>query len=215
MAAALQLAEERSDLIRMRSAVRSRSWDPYRTLSGQGQSDEFRDLMQLHRYVEGEWHCTRVTIRIGGRLLSSTTRRSTQVDTVWTTEHLLKSVQDVEAYLQLPEGFFTEEIDVAPLVEEDARTGDRGIVMVDTEDPICAAASLFSMEDFLTIALTEPELLHRLLEKLSPSIQARTERVSREFPGISGASTAPSTRPSPFCLRVCSKTTWCGTPSRW
>jgi uroporphyrinogen-III decarboxylase len=179
----LELAEERTDLIRMRSAVRSRSWDPYRTLSGQARSDDFRDLVQLHKYVEGEWHCTRVTIRIAGRLLSSTTRRNTLVDTVWTTEHLLKSAQDLEAYLQLPEGFFAEQIEVAPLAEEDARTGDRGIVMVDTEDPICAAASLFGMEDFLTVALTEPKLFHRLLEKLAPPLYARTERVSRDFPG--------------------------------
>jgi len=179
----LQLAEERSDLIRMRSAVRSRSWDPYRTLSGQARSDDFRDVVRFHNYVEDEWHCTRVTIRMGSRQLSATPRRSTQVDTVWTTEHLLKSTDDLEAYLQLPEGFFAEQIDVAPLIEEDARTGDCGIVMVDTEDPICAAASLFSMEDFLTVALTEPKLMHRLLEKLSQAIYVRTEQVSRDFPG--------------------------------
>jgi len=178
----LQLAEERTDLIRMRSAVRSRSWDPYRTLSAEAQSDEHRDLVQFHKYQENEWHCTRVTIRAGGRMLTSTTRRSTEVDTVWTTEHLLKSVEDVEAYLRLPDGLFTEHIDVAPLVEEDTRTGDRGIVMVDTEDPLCAAASLFAMEDFLTIALTEPKLFHRLLEKLAASLYTRTERVSRDFP---------------------------------
>lgn len=179
----LQLAEERSDLIRMRSAVRSRSWDPYRTLSSQAQSDEFRDLVQFHNDVEGPWHCTRVTIQAGGRRLTSTTRRSPEVDTVWTTEHLLKNVEDLDAYLQLPEEFFREEINVAPLFEEDAGTGDRGIVMVDTEDPICAAASLFAMEDFLMIALTEPSRMHRLLEKLAVPIYARTERVSREFPG--------------------------------
>ncbi|MEN6576771.1 MAG: uroporphyrinogen decarboxylase family protein [Phycisphaerales bacterium] len=179
----LQLAEERSDLIRMRSAVRSRSWDPYRTLSRQAENDEFRDLVQFHKYVEGEWHCTRVTIRAGGRTLSSTTRRDAQVDTVWTTEHLLKSVEDLDAYLQLPAGFFAEQIDVAPLVEEDARIGDRGIVMVDTEDPICAAASLFDMGDFLTVAMTEPKRFHGLLEKLAPSLYARTEQVSRDFPG--------------------------------
>lgn len=179
----LQLAEERSDLIRMRSAVRSRSWDPYRTLSAQGQSDEFRDLVQFHNYVEGQWHCTRVTIHAGRRRLTSTTRRSAEVDTVWTTEHLLKDVEDLDAYLQLPEEFFREEINVAPLVEADAGTGDRGIVMVDTEDPICAAASLFAMEEFLMIALTEPARMHRLLEKLAGPIYARTERVAQEFPG--------------------------------
>lgn len=179
----LQLAEERTDLIRMRSAVRSRSWDPYRTLSRQAESDEFRDLVRFDKYVEGEWHCTRVRIRAGGRTLSSTTRRNVQVDTVWTTEHLLKSVEDLDAYLQLPAGFFAEQIDPAPLVEEDGRVGNRGIVMVDTEDPICAAASLFDMGDYLTIAMTEPKRLHGLLEKLAPPLYARTEQVSRDFPG--------------------------------
>jgi uroporphyrinogen-III decarboxylase len=55
--------------------------------------------------------------------------------------------------------------------------------MVDTEDPICAAASLFSMEDFTVVALTEQKLMHRLLEKLSGHIQARTEKTARQFPG--------------------------------
>jgi hypothetical protein len=55
--------------------------------------------------------------------------------------------------------------------------------MVDTEDPICAAASLFSMEDFTVIALTEQKLFGRLLEKLSVHIQARTEKTAKAFPG--------------------------------
>jgi len=116
-------------------------------------------------------------------VLSSTTRRDPAVDTVWTTEHLLKNTSDVEAYLQLPDDVFAEQIDVRRLVAEDEDLGDRGIVMVDTEDPICAAASLFDMATFLTIALTEPTLLHRLLEKLARPLYARTERVSASFPG--------------------------------
>jgi uroporphyrinogen-III decarboxylase len=139
--------------------------------------------MQVRCYVEDHWHCTQATIQIGGRTLSSTTRRDPAVDTVWTTEHWLKSLDDLKAYLQLPEEFFAEQIDVAKLIEADRQVGERGIVMVDTEDPICAAASLFSMEDFLTIALTEPALLHQLLEKLSHSLYARTERVSEASPG--------------------------------
>ncbi len=176
----LQLAEERSDLIRMRSAVRARSWDPQ-------MRDEDEDLaehiVQTQRYREDEWHCVRTTIRIGGRTLSSTTRRNPAVDTVWTTEHLLKTVDDLKAYLKLPDEFFAERIDTAKLVEADAKVGERGIVMVDTEDPICAAASLFPMEDFLTGALTEPALFHQLLEKLARPLYARTERVSEAFPG--------------------------------
>jgi len=172
----LQLAEERTDLIRMRNPVRSRSWDPQAAPDPHG-------LVRVEEYTEDQWHCRRQTIRVGGRPLTATTRRNTLADTIWTTEHLLKSVEDVEAYLQLPQAFFAEQIDVAPLVEENTRIGDRGIVMVDTEDPICAAASLFAMEDFLTMALTEPKLFHRLLEKLAPPLYARTEQVSRDFPG--------------------------------
>jgi len=189
----LQLAEERSDLIRMRSPVRSRSWDP-QTIAAKSEirnpksetTSAFRlrsDLVHAHHYVEGQWRCTRVTIQIGGRTLSSTTRRDPAVDTIWTTEHLLKSTDDLKAYLELPDEFFAEEIDVAKLIEDDAKVGQRGIVMVDTEDPICAAAALFRMEDFLTIALMEPVLFHQLLGKLSRPLYARTERVSAAFPG--------------------------------
>ncbi|MBZ5703236.1 MAG: hypothetical protein LAN84_15495 [Acidobacteriia bacterium] len=115
--------------------------------------------------------------------MSSTTRRSPEVDTIWTTEHLLKNVDDLKAYLELPDESFAEESDVAKLIQADAKVGERGIVMVDTEDPICAAASLLSMEDFLTVALTESMLLHQLLEKLSRPLYARTQRVAEAFPG--------------------------------
>jgi uroporphyrinogen-III decarboxylase len=55
--------------------------------------------------------------------------------------------------------------------------------MVDTEDPLCAAASLFSMEDFMVIAMTQQRLFHRLLDKLSLHIQARTQATAEAFPG--------------------------------
>lgn len=196
----LQLAQQRSDLIRMRSAVRPRSWEVL-TREEEGKKARTKEgksfapsevltpppspipAVQTYRYVEDQWHCVRMTMRIGGRTLSSTTRRDPAVDTIWTTEHLLKSTDDLRAYLELPDEFFAEEIDVAKLIEDDATVGEHGIVMVDTEDPLCAAASLFRMEDFLTIALTEPVLFHRLLDKLSRSLYARTERVSEAFPG--------------------------------
>jgi hypothetical protein len=179
----LQLAEERTDLIRMRSAVRSRSYDPKVPFARRRSGSSEGEAVQVCDYSEDRWRCTRVTVNAGGRVLTSTTRRSPDVDTVWTTEHLLKSVDDLKAYLALPDEFFAETVDVAPLAEEEARLGDRGIVMVDTEDPICAAASLFAMEDYLVVALTEQKLFHRLLEKLSRPLYARTERVSETFLG--------------------------------
>ncbi len=178
----LALAEERTDLIRMRSPVRAQShqaWDSQQTAS-QGLRGEF---FTTERYLDRSSRMTRTTLRIAGRVMTSLTRRDPDVDTVWTVEHLLKSNEDVEAYLQLPDEVFGEMIDVSPLIDEEKRMGERGIVMVDTEDPLCAAATLFAMEDFTILAMTQPNLFHRLLEKCARVIHHRTEQVARQFPG--------------------------------
>ncbi len=166
-----RLAEEQTDLIRMRSPVKSRCHEV--------------DLShhKLEEYVKDGYRFNRVTLKAGSRVLTSLTRRSPDVDTTWVVEPLLKSTDDLKAYLGLPDEVFAEEIDVTGLVEEDEKLGDRGIVMVDTEDPLCAAASLFSMEDFMVIALTKQELFHRLIEKLARCIHARTQATAEAFPG--------------------------------
>ena len=177
----LALAEQRTDLIRLRSPVREeshRAWGNSQNDGGIGG--------EFFKTETSEEHCCRIrriTLTVGGRTMTSTTRREPDIDTVWTTEHLLKSKEDLQAYLQLPDEVFAETVDIAPLLEEEHKLGERGIVMVDTEDPICAAAVLFSMEDYLVLALTEQKLFHQLLEKLARYIQARTARVARDFPG--------------------------------
>jgi hypothetical protein len=170
----LQLAEEQSDLIRMRSPVKSRSHDPG------GPRGEF---FKTEKFFADGCSFKRVTLNIAGRTMTSLTRRSPDLDTIWTLEHLLKSTDDLKAYLELPDEVFAEQIDVAGLIEEDQKIGERGIVMVDTEDPICAAAYLFSMQDFTIVALTEQKLFHRLIEKLSHHIYTRTQTTAEQFPG--------------------------------
>ena len=172
----LELAEQKSDLIRMRSPVKSRS---HEVDAGSPRGEFFR----TEEYLEDGCRFRRVTLKIAGRTMTSLTRRSPDVDTVWTIEHLLKNTDDLKAYLELPDEVFAEEIDVTSLIEEDQKLAECGIVMVDTEDPICAAASLFSMADYTVVALTEQTLFHRLLKKLSGHIHARTEKTAVEFPG--------------------------------
>ena len=179
----LQLAEEQTDLIRMRSPVRPRSHEtdvPSDKLDTDSRRDEF---FKVDKYSKDECSFHRTTLKIGNRTMTSLTRRSPDIDTIWTLEHLLKNTDDLKAYLELPDEAFAEELDIASLIEEDEKLGDRGIVMVDTEDPICAAASLFSMEDFTVVALTEQKLFHRLLEKLSRHIHARTQISAEAFGG--------------------------------
>ena len=67
----LELAEERTDLIRMRSAVRARLFDPQPVLPEGARSR--CDLAQVHDFTEDGWHCRRLTIRADGRTLSGST----------------------------------------------------------------------------------------------------------------------------------------------
>jgi len=178
----LSLAAERTDLIRMRSPVRAQShqaWSPETT----AKKDADEEFFQTEHYLDAGRRMTRTVLTVGDRVMTSLTRRDPDMDTLWTAEHLLKSNEDVQAYLQLPDEVFAETIDVEPLIQEERALGDRGIVMVDTEDPLCAAATLFSMEDFTVFAMTENALCHRLLEKCARYIHRRTEQVARRFPG--------------------------------
>ena len=168
----LRLAEEQTDIIRMRSAKMKPSPGNRR--------DEF---FATERYAEGGSRFTRTTLRIGGREMTSLSRRSPDTDTNWTLEHLLKDANDVHAYLKLPDEVFAYEPDVSEMAAEDERLGDRGIVMVDTGDPLCAAAELFPMGDYTIFALTEQELFHRLLEKHAGYLHESTEKVAKAFPG--------------------------------
>jgi hypothetical protein len=179
----LELAEQETDLIRLRSAVRTQSheaWD--RAAAGDTRSvrDEF---LKTNSWEQDGCRVTRVTLRVAGRELTCTMRREPDTDTLWTVEHLVKDRDDLLAYLQLPDAFFDETVSVEPLHAEEQALGDRGIVMVDTEDPLCAAATLMSMQDYTIVAFTENRLFHQLLEKLARPLYIRTEQVAREFPG--------------------------------
>lgn len=178
----LELAMEETDIIRMVSAVRSHSHESW---GSDGQvSESVRDqFIRTEERVDTEGKHTKITVEVAGKKLSSTLLRRRNMDTVWTTEHLLKDNDDVKAYLELPDEVFAETIDIASLEQEEASLGDSGIVMVDTEDPICAVATLFSMEDFTVFAMMEQKLCHKLLAKCARYIQRRTEKVAEEFPG--------------------------------
>jgi uroporphyrinogen-III decarboxylase len=105
------------------------------------------------------------------------------VSTTWALTYLLKDVDDVKAYLQLPDEVFRYDCDVEDLQAEDEALGDAGIVMVDMADPICLVAPLFSMADYVVFALTEPALFHQLLEKHARTLYPMVEQVARDFPG--------------------------------
>ena len=168
----IQLAEGETDLIRMLG--------PQRTAADDNVRDEFT---RTETYMEGGSRYTRQTLTVAGRTMSALSRRDPEVATTWALEYLLEDVDDVAAYLQLPDEAFSYAYSVDAMRAEDEALGDAGIVMVDVADPICHVAPLFSMANYTVFALTEPSLFHQLLEKHARHVYRMVEQVAREFPG--------------------------------
>lgn len=163
----LRLAEEETDLMRL--------CVPLVTTKN--------PLVTTERFMRDGSRFTRTIWRTPERTLTQLARRDPGTNTAWIVEHLLKDMDDLEAFLQLPDEIFCEDVRVDNLLAEEEKLGDRGIVVVDTADPLCMAASLFSMEDYTVAAFTEPALFQRLLHKMALPLHRRTEFVAREFPG--------------------------------
>lgn len=168
----LQLAEEKTDIIRM-------VWPRFTP-----EHSDCRDqYINAEEYFENGSRFTRTQIDLGCKTLTQLVRRDRDTDTAWTLEHLLKDSDDLRAYLEMPDEVHSCQVDIGNLIEADRQIGERGIVMVETGDPLCMAASLFAMGDYTVLALTEQELFHSVLDKLSRHLYDVVERVAREFPG--------------------------------
>ena len=198
----IDLAENHTDLIRMRSPVRTHSHESWDSFNADVESVRGQ-YFKTEQTIQNDVVLTKQTVTINGREMTSLTKREKEIDTIWTVEHLIKSPQDIEDYLQIPDEAFFENVNVVSLVKEEERLGDRGIVMVDTEDPLCAAATLMSMEDFTIIAMTEQSLFHRLLQKCARYIYARTEKAASEFPGRLWRIYGPEYATEPYLLPAC------------
>ncbi|MHB1462826.1 MAG: uroporphyrinogen decarboxylase family protein [Armatimonadota bacterium] len=168
----LEMAYEQTDIIRFVAPAMTPS-----------RSNCASSYIKGESYIENGSRFIRTTIQVAGRTLTALTRQDPDVATIWNIEHLLKDADDLKAYLRLPDEVFDYDQDVSPMVTAEKELGDAGIVMVDTADPICIAASLFSMEDYTVMAFTERELFHELLAQISRWLHRYTAKTSELFPG--------------------------------
>ena len=169
----IELAREKTDRIVMRS-VRLRD----------APTDPLVELTTTEMWYEDGTRTTRRTIRHGRHVFTAVDRRDLDVNTTWRIEHFLKGPDDLRAWLELPEPpQVGGEPDTSGVLAAEAALGDSGIVMIDTADPICLAADLFSMGDYTVAAATEPALFHRLLERYARIFWPKTEAVAAALPG--------------------------------
>ncbi len=168
----LDLTREKTDCIVRRGVAYTRS-----------QPDPVQSLSKAKTYMRDGSRFTERRIPIGNRFLTSLTRRDPDIRTDWTVEHLLKDVDDLNAFLEIPEPSPEGDLNTEAVIQAETVLGDAGIVMIDTPDPLCLAASLFEMADYTVIAMTEQPLFHRLLERFASTLLPRTEAVAKALPG--------------------------------
>lgn len=107
-------------------------------------------------YTEAAYHTPKGRLR-------GIYRADDDVFTVWTCEHLLKSVEDIDKYVSF--GWQAgRELDLTELAGRQAELGENGIVMVSVSDPVCEAAELFGMELFLELCLRCTQRIKYLLD---------------------------------------------------
>lgn len=168
----IELAREKTDRIVMRG-VSYKSVPPDPIFEVSSFESVLRDGSQLSTWL----------VQAGGRTLTSRTRRDLDVNTVWTVEPLLKDVDDLRAFLSIPPPAPKDDVDPCNILETESMLGDTGIVMIDTPDPLCLAASLFEMGKYTVIAMTEQELFHQLLERFASTLLPETEAAAKALPG--------------------------------
>ena len=168
----LQLAREKTDIILMRGV-------PFKDAP----PDPLASLRKSESHCENGSIIGTMTIRAGRRTLTTRWRRDPDVNTVWTLEHLLKDADDLKAWLDLPAPAFGGRPDPSRVLEAEQTLGDRGIAMIDFATPLCCVAPLFDMGQFTVMALTEPELFHKALERVASTIHPQVEAIARAVPG--------------------------------
>lgn len=168
----LELAKEKTDKIVMCGICK--------------ESDKFPPEIQTEQeiwYDENRSRFTKNTIRANDRILTSVTRRDLDVNTIWTTEHLLKNADDLKAWIKLPLTDFCSELNIQKVTDIKQEIGDTGIVLLDTFDPLCVVASMFAMEEYTIIGFTENVLMHQALEKIAEAHYPKVEAMAKAYPG--------------------------------
>ena len=147
-------------------------------------ADLIAELSRTESHID-EHGCrfTTTTIQAGKRTLTYRSRQDPDVNTIWTLEHLLKDMEDVKAWLELPEPALGGEPDIDVILNIEKQLGNSGIAMIDTGDPLCLAAELFEMGQFTIIAMTEPEIFRKIMDRFARSYWFQTEAVAKALPG--------------------------------
>ena len=131
----------------------------------------------------GDRRITEINVCCKDRILTAQSVREKDIDTVWTTEHLLKNADDLKAWLELPLPELRGEVETKKIFDLEKKIGDTGCIMLNTPDPLCVIAPLFEMGTYTITALTEQDLFVKALDKSLAFLEWKVEMISSALPG--------------------------------
>ena len=120
--------------------------------------------MRIRAWREGRSIFTRTTYRTPKGDLTSLHEERDDLHTRWTLEHLLKDIEDIDRYLAIP--YEPPELDMTHFLAERETLGEKGVMMISVDDPICVVAELFEMGQFLVHAITEEKRIKYFLDAI-------------------------------------------------
>ncbi len=128
-------------------------------------------------WEEGDWHHARLVYHSPlGDLTQQQLWKPSQ-KTIWTTEHMLKTPDDIAKYLALD--FHLNEPDLSVHLELREALGEAGLLMLGLPDPVCLAAEAFDMCDFLQYYLTDQAEVLRLMDALGERVLEQVKLVCK------------------------------------
>lgn len=116
-----------------------------------------------------------VTLRISNKTLCSRQRVIDNIYTVWHTELLCKTSEDVEAILSLP--YEPVSYDASDALRIESEVGQNGIIMSSISDPAGYAMALMEFGEATVWAMTETEHFASVVERLHERMMTNLERM--------------------------------------
>jgi hypothetical protein len=138
------------------------------------ESDQFfipaSRIKQSPDQEQGEMIIKTQTLQVGAHTLQTVRGCRPGTGHTWVLEHVCKRPDDARLLLDLPwEGHPAGLGDFSRL---ETCLGERGVIWVTVPSPILVVCRLFDPTDFLMLPVTEPALIHRLLEVTAGRIRA-------------------------------------------
>lgn len=121
-------------------------------------------FVQTEESFENGYHVRHTKLLTPRGELTQTVKYQDCIQTMWKVEHLCKTIEDVDALLEIP--FQPVAYDFSDYDRVRQETGENGIIMTSLADPVCTAMEMMEFGDATVWALTEPEHFKTVLNEL-------------------------------------------------